>query len=104
MKPKCPASLLLILEHQSLHSGMAINSKCGCWPCVVCGAELRDEWLAKATPFIMALVMVQYSVCQTQHAFEALARRLRKTDRFYYRIRIGCVSHVFHLPMLKTRQ
>lgn len=101
---ECPNSVLLICEHNTLHSGLAIRSKCGCWACPYCGINLRVDWLAKAAQFLASLSMVQYSVCTTGHAFEALARRLRKTDRLYYRIRIGAVSHVFHAPLLKTRQ
>lgn len=102
-KRECDNQRLMILSKASLHSGMAVQSKCGCWGCKGCGLDLRDKWFDFIATIVPECAMWELAVCDSQQ-FAALTRRLLKAGKVYFRIRKAGVHHVLHQPLVKTRK
>lgn len=99
----CERGCSLALKHIKIHKGMMMQTDCGCWVCPACGVDLRKKWFERAVRAMDNILLWEYSVCDPSQ-FQALTRRLRKRGRLYLRVRVGMINHVFHQPLLKTRQ
>ncbi len=88
---------------ESGNLAMVVEAECGCWKCDHCRPKLQDKWLMRALRAFPLSPLWEVVVC-TEAQFQALSRRLRKTGKAYFRIRLPGENYVFHQPIVSNRQ